>query len=237
MSEASSRPTKVPSPPPAGPGVPLGRFEGAAFMGTGAALVVHILLDVPLWLSVVTTVGLAATVLVLAARRHPADHAGGRQVIGIGVLSATVALVAYDTTRLIVVEVFDHQVRPFDALPHFGAGLIGSSTPETAQWVAGALFHITNAVTFGIAYTVLAGQQPTRRRGVTAGVLFGLGLEAMMLGFYPAWLQIPNLREFISMSLAGHIAYGATLGLLAQIRLDRLARSRPRPGPLGTPSC
>lgn len=220
-------PEAEPSTPAGGRDLPLGRFEGAVFMATGAALVVHIILDVPLWLSVLTSVGLAAIVLVLRARRHPFDPGGGRRVLAVGVGAAVAALIAYDVTRLAVTTLLDYQVRPFDAFSHFGSGLIGASAPETARWVAGAAFHVVNAVTFGIAYTVLAGHQPGRRRGVAVGVLFGLGLEAVMLGFYPAWLQIPNLREFASMSVLGHVAYGATLGLVAQRGLASLARRPP----------
>jgi hypothetical protein len=54
-------------------------------------------------------------------------------------------------------------------------------------------------------------------------VLFGLALEAVMLGLYPAWLQIPNMREFASMSVVGHVAYGGTLGFLARRGLSGLA--------------
>lgn len=204
--------------------LPIGRVEGVVFMATGLALLVHIVWQVPLWLSVLTTVGLAAVVLVVAARRHPFSRSQGRDVLMVGVRSAGAALLAYDASRLAVTTALGYDVGPFAAFPHFGAGLIGSSAATSARWVAGTAFHVVNALTFGIAYTVVAGRQPTRRRGVVLGIAFGLGLEAMMLGFYPAWLQIPNLREFASMSMVGHIAYGATLGALAQRGLERLER-------------
>jgi hypothetical protein len=194
------------------------RWEGAAFMATGLALVIHILVDMPLWTSALTTVGVAAAALVVSARRHPDDRAGGRDVLRVGALSACAALVAYDGTRLAVTTLFDFEVTPFAALPHFGSGLIGASASHDARWAAGAAIHVTNAITFGIAYTIWAG-----RRGVVAGIAFGLALEAVMLGLYPAWLQIPNMREFASMSVIGHVAYGATLGFLARRGLDRLA--------------
>lgn len=203
-----------------GPGSPVaaadsvreGRVEGGVFMATGVALLAHILFDVPLWLSAVSAVGVAGAVLAVRARRHPL----GWDVVRVGAMSAAAALVAYDVSRLAVTTLLDFDVTPFAAFPHFGAGLIGKSAPTAGRWVAGTAFHVVNAITFGIAYTVLAGGQATARRGVAFGVLFGLGLEAVMLGFYPAWLQIPNLREFVSMSVVGHLAYGSTLGLLAQ---------------------
>lgn len=199
---------------------PLGPLEAAAFMATGAALVLHILVDVTLWMSVLMTLSAAGCVMFLAVRRHPGGVPAGRRVVAVGFRSAAVALVAYDVTRLALSTGLGFEVGPFDAFKHFGTGLLGTegSPPGTGEWVAGALFHVTNGLTFGIAYTIAAG-----RRGVLPGVAFGLGLEAIMLGLYPAWLQIPNLREFTTMSVLGHVAYGGTLGLLAQRGLEREA--------------
>ncbi|MGH9213500.1 MAG: hypothetical protein ACRD2C_22925 [Acidimicrobiales bacterium] len=200
--------------------VPLRPWEGAAFMATGAALVVHIVVDVPLWLSVAVAATAAGCVIALAVHRHPGGTRAGRRVITVGTASAVAALVAYDGTRLAISTGLGYEVGPFDAFRHFGAGLVGSSASNAARWTAGTLFHITNGITFGIAYTIVAG-----RRGVVAGVLFGLGLEAAMIAFYPAWLQIPNLREFVSMSIVGHAVYGAVLGVAAQHGLRRFERA------------
>jgi hypothetical protein len=186
-------------------------------MASGGALVAHILIDVPLWLSAVAAVCIAGAVLVVAASRREEGRVVDRRIIVAALRTAVAALVAYDLTRWAVVRVLGFEVGPFDAFVHFGAGLLGTTGPATAAtWVAGALFHVANAIGFGVAYTVVAGH-----RGVVAGVAFGVGLEAVMLGLYPAWLQIANLREFVTMSMAGHVAYGATLGLVARRGLGR----------------
>ncbi len=195
-------------------------IEGAAFMATGAALVVHILFDVPLWASALSAVGAAALVILLVSRRHPEGVARGRDQIRIGFVVAVAALIAYDSSRYALMVVFDLDVHPFKAFTHFGEGLLGSGASTTAHWVAGTTLHIVNGITFGIAYTVLAG-----RKGVWWGIAFGLGLEAVMLGLYPAWLQIPNMQEFVSMSIFGHIAYGAVLGAGAKWAFERRDRS------------
>lgn len=195
---------------------PLGPVEGAAFMATGAALVVHIVTDVPLWLTAASAVAAAGCVLLLAVRRHPQGRAAGRRVLVTGLVAAGAALVAYDATRYAVFTAFGYETGPFKAFVHFGAGLVGESASETTHWVAGTAFHVINALTFGIAYTIVAG-----RRGVLAGVAFGLGLEAAMIAFYPAWLQIPNLQEFLQMSIVGHVAYGGVLGVVARRRLEK----------------
>lgn len=197
--------------------VPLSHREGAAFMATGVALIVHMLFDVPLWASAPTSITMAVVVLAAAARRYPGARADARDVLRVGAVSAIVALGAYDGARLLLSTALDFEVTPFAAFVHFGRGLIGSSASEGAHWIAGAAFHVANGITFGIAYTIWAG-----RRGVVAGVIFGLALEAVMLGLYPAWLQIPNLREFASMSAVGHVAYGGALGAMSRRGLERL---------------
>jgi hypothetical protein len=208
---------------------PLGRWEGAAFMATGVALVVHILIDVPLWLSALTAVAAGACVIAISARRHPVDGGSGRRVLRVAVISACAALVAYDLSRLALTTFFDFHVTPFKAFPHFGRGLLGDGSSDGARWVAGSAFHVVNALTFGIAYTLVVGRQPSPQRGFVMGVLFGLGLEAAMIGLYPAWLQVSNMREFLSMSVVGHIFYGGTLGVLAQRGIARLEHAQPEP--------
>ncbi|MGY6502146.1 MAG: hypothetical protein ACXIVQ_14780 [Acidimicrobiales bacterium] len=197
-------------------GEQFGRFEGAAFLATGAGLVAHILFDVWLWLSVLTAVTGAALVLDLARRRHPKGLAAGRRQLLIGFAAAAVAVIAYDVSRLFLVNVLGFHIDPFKAFPFFGAGLIGQDASNTAHWIAGTVFHFVNGITFGIAYTIWLG-----RRGVVWGIGYGLGLEAIMIGLYPAWLQIDAMAEFTTVSVFGHIAYGAALGYFAKRWLER----------------
>ncbi len=37
-----------------------------------------------------------------------------------------------------------------------------------------------------------------------------------MLGLFPFFLRVTNKLDFIAVSMIGHLAYGAVLGLLAQ---------------------
>jgi len=66
-------------------------------------------------------------------------------------------------------------------------------------------------VCFAIGYAMLAAP-----RGVWAGIAFALVLEAFMLTFYPGWLNVEAIGEFFSMTILGHVAYGATLGSLCR---------------------
>jgi hypothetical protein len=83
----------------------------------------------------------------------------------------------------------------------------------------GTAYHATNGICFAIAYSMLAAP-----RGVLTGIGFALVLEGFMLSFYPGWLHVQAIREFFSMTILGHVAYGATLGVMAR----RLARTSTR---------
>jgi hypothetical protein len=83
---------------------------------------------------------------------------------------------------------------------------------------------------FAVAYTILFGTA-----GWWAGILWALGLEALMLSIYPGWLHPKAFGEFVSVSMLGHVAYGAVIGSLGrwwlrgsgrEWALDALARLR-----------
>ena len=51
---------------------------------------------------------------------------------------------------------------------------------------------------------------------VTPAPCGGLFLEAFQLTLYPDWLGIRFVDEFVRISALSHIAYGASLGLIAR---------------------
>ena len=111
-------------------------------------------------------------------------------------------------------------MRPYAALPLFGQLLADVPADTATAWAVGVTYHVANGVCFAIAYAMLAAP-----RGVWAGIAFALVLEGFMLTFYPGWLNVEAIGEFFSMTILGHVAYGATLGALSR-RLT-LAEARP----------
>jgi hypothetical protein len=187
----------------------------------GAALVVHIVSDRSLAAALVLAVLLGLLGLLLAARRlPPAARADARQRARIGVLAGLAGLAAYDLSRVLLVVSTGLESKPFKALPHFGRGLLGSDVSDTSAWIAGAGYHVANGVGFAVAYC-LAVRRPSWRTGIAWALL----LEAVMIVFYPSWLQIEALKEFVTMSLFGHIAYGGTLGGVARYYYAGRSRS------------
>jgi hypothetical protein len=74
------------------------------------------------------------------------------------------------------------------------------------------VYHVSNGILFGTAYTLLLGQQRW-----WCGIAWSLGLELAMLCLYPLWLDLRSVMgEFTVMSVTGHLAYGAVLGLGCQ---------------------
>lgn len=189
---------------------------GALFLCTGAGLLVHLLVGLPLAVTVPGAAGLAASLFLLLNQARPTPFPGRR--IRVGLLSGLLATIAYDLSRLAVVTATRSSVDPFAAWPLFGAGLAGTATPDSLRWVVGAAFHMTNGLLFAVAYTVWLGE-----RGPGWGVLFALGLEAFMLGLYPGWLNIRDTSEFTLMSITGHLSYGLVLGTVTR----RLLAGRP----------
>ncbi|HEV8585555.1 MAG TPA: DUF6789 family protein [Methylomirabilota bacterium] len=152
----------------------------------------------------------------------------------VGALGGLVATVAYDLIRLAMrgSGLFDYD--GFKAIYLFGSWISGRPVGTWHAAVAGWGYHFWNGVSFGIFYTLMFG-----RARWWYGVLYGLVMEACMLGLFPVFLHITDKVDFIVLSLVGHLGYGAVLGAAAQrYALDwrpvrprrRLDRSRPVTG-------
>jgi hypothetical protein len=187
-------------------------IAAACGVASGTALVVAIVTDRPLWLAatfILVPAFVCFVALTTIARRHQQRLFLVR--LRAGAVAGFLATLAYDVSRW-AVEVTDlSPTDSFRAMPHFGSGLTGLSIHDGFAIATGWVFHFVNGIGFGIAYMmVMAG-----RRWYWA-VLYGLGLEVFMVALYPKWLGVTLSREFLSVSIGGHIAYGAVLGVMAE---------------------
>lgn len=134
-----------------------------------------------------------------------------KRLIGYGIIAGFLATCLYDLSRFLLIKMTGIQFWPFDIFGIFGKALVGEQA--TGLWVSilGALFHIANGTTFGIAYTVAFG-----RRGIWSGLAWAMILELAMVTVYPGWLNVKALEELISVSMIGHIVYGVVLGYTAR---------------------
>ena len=186
-------------------------------LASGAALVVYVLTHISLGLAL-----LGAGIIVVVAgtfawmRLSSPARVELLRRIKIGLAAGFLATIAYDVSRWIFVTVFHDTFAPFDVFPIFGHAIAGANLSPTAALVIGLLYHYTNGIMFAIAYTILFGP-----RGWWAGVLWALGLEALMLTVYPGWLHPAAFGEFVNVSMLGHVVYGSVLGSFSRWNLAR----------------
>lgn len=208
--------------------VPRDVAGGVAALFSGIALVICILTGVSLRVLLVLTAALAAGVIRLLWRNITDD--GKQRLTSIawtGVISGSVATVAYDAARSILSLWDPSPYDPFEAMRRFGILLSGSAASPEAVFATGAAFHIVNGVSFAIAYCFFV-----RHPRVSTAVLWAMVLETAQLILYPGWLKVQFYREFAQISAASHLVYGATLGGCARY-LDRgTSHEEGHPGPL-----
>lgn len=187
------------------------------FLGSGAALVAYIITG--LWLLVGVGLGLLVLVVLgalLWRRACDAERTWLLRRLRIGLVAGVLATGAYDLSRLALVKFGAMRFQPFESFTLFGQALLGTHQPSGWVTAAGTGYHLLNGLSFAVAYTVAAGH-----RGVRAGIVWALMLETAMVSLYPGWLGLKALDEFLQVSILGHLAYGAVLGLVAQRLLSR----------------
>lgn len=187
---------------------PLVRLAGVLGLGTGSALVTHILLDVSLRQMLLAEAFLGALlVLWLSRRLGPAERPHVLRRLKAGLGGGAAATATYDAFRaLLLASGLLVYYQPFEAIRAFGILLVGEGR-ESLVWGAGILYHLANGVGFGIFYAFLLG-----KRGWWAGVLWALALELFMVSLYPSWLGITLGAEFLKVSILAHVFYGVVLG-------------------------
>jgi hypothetical protein len=185
-------------------------FSGA--MGSGAALVTSILTGVALGSTL--TIFVAYASLISAFFWSRASFAERRLILGqvrVGIIAGIVGTTGYDLSRLALVKAAGIDYRPFETLVLFGRSIGGARLDRTHAYAVGALYHGLNGILFAIGYTFLLGN-----RKWFWGIFFALMLELAMLQLYPRWIDVQSVREeFAIVSLTGHVAYGAIIGLIS----------------------
>ena len=189
---------------------------------TGAALLVHILVDVALPLGVGAAFAGALALAAFTWRRMAPDMRSAlRRRAFVGIAIGFVATLAYDLTRLVLVWTVGFQFNPFETIRVFGTLLVGAGQPPAVVVAAGALYHFANGIGFATALVLFV-----RRPKVRHGLAWAAMLEIIMVSLYPGWLNLAAVDELVSVSLVGHAAYGLTMGLLARrlVTHDALTR-------------
>ena len=196
-------------------------ITAACALFSGASLVVAALLHWSLGttLAAAGVFSFAVVAITMTAVTPRSRREFARRAVA-GALGGIAGVAAYDVVRYLIVAGLHLQVRPFEALPLFGALIAGVTPQTTASWIIGTAYHYVNGIMFGVSYGVALG-----RTAWYLGIAWALGLEMLMLMLYPGWLHISKalMGEFTVVSLSGHVAYGAGLGLVTSGLIRRSA--------------
>jgi hypothetical protein len=163
--------------------------------------------------SFLTFIGVPALVLLfaLAALAHWLDARVFLNGLAVGLLGGFVATLVYDGLRLLMRSTRLFRYDGFKAIYIFGSWISGLPEGSWQAAVAGWGYHFWNGLAFGIFYTLTFGRRPW-----WYGVIYGLVMEALMLGLFPTFMRIADRLDFVVLSMIGHLGYGTTLGLVAQ---------------------
>ena len=189
------------------------RWSAVALSVIGiAALVVHLLgwLRMPFFLAVF---GVPSVLLLcaLAAYARRIDAEIFLNGLWVGIWAGLVATVAYDGVRALVERSHMFGYNWTVPILMFGNWITGAPTTSAAAKVAGWAYHYWNGISFGVMYALAFGKVRW-----WWGLAYGVFLEACMLGLFPMFLRVTNKWDFVAISMIGHIAYGAVLGILVE---------------------
>jgi hypothetical protein len=126
----------------------------------------------------------------------------------VGFIAGTLGLVAYDLMRLFVQTALPLGFDAFFSMRAFGWLMTGQPLGSPTALIAGWIYHVSNGLSFGVMYALLAG--PARWYW---GLLWGLILEAAMLVVYPAVFNPTPRSGFLLVSIVGHAAFGTIVGV------------------------
>jgi hypothetical protein len=169
------------------------------------------LAEMSLFAWVVTLPSLAA---LAALGSWPSPRLGElRRRIRVGAVAGVVGTIGYDVVRIPFAVAGFRLFAPIDSY-----GLLIADASMGSPWTGtlGWLFHLSNGVTFGVMYALVAA-----RRHWGWGVLWGLVLETAVVatpfreryGLGGEWVAI-------GIAYAAHVGFGYPVGRLVQ-RLDR----------------
>ena len=202
-------------PPPAAP--PLATLAGLALAATsiGALLAqMYGLASMATFGRYVTAPGTVALVVLASVRRPGLEEVQRR--IRVGVVAGVVGVIGYDVVRIPFAAI---GMRVFAPIDSYGLMLSGQHMASPGSNTLGWLFHLSNGVTFGVIYALVAA-----RRHWIFGVAWGLVLEsAAFLGPFTAMYGLSGQTEAIVVAYGAHLAYGYPLGRLVQ-RMDATDR-------------
>lgn len=181
----------------------------AAALTSIAALLLHAagLVRMPFTVTFLSIPG-AILLVCLAVWAGLADRVVFFNRLAVGFLVGALGLLAYDAIRWAVQTILPLGFDAFFSIRAFGTLITGRSIDDPVSIAAGWAYHVSNGLSFGVLYALIAG--PAR---ASYGLIWGLILEIAMLIVYPALFQPTSVGGFVIVSVVGHAAFGSVIGI------------------------
>jgi hypothetical protein len=159
-------------------------------------------------------VSVPSMVLLAVLAALPAVPAELRKRIRVGAFAGLVGTLGYDIVRVPFVLAGQRLFAPIES---YGLLIADASASSGLTSTLGWLYHLSNGVTFGIAYAVVAA-----RWKWPWGIAWGLTLESVAV-FSPFAQRYGIAGQFVPIAIAygAHVFYGYPLGRLVQ-DIDRV---------------
>lgn len=176
---------------------------------------------VPMAVSVPTVTAPSLVALAVLGSRRVAkvrERVGGELAarIRVGALAGVAGIIGYDLAR-VPFEVGG--LRVFAPIDSYGLLIAGGDMASALTNTLGWAFHLSNGVTFGIVYAVVAA-----RRHWVLGVAFGLTIESIVFATpFPARYGVSSDVGVILVAYLGHVGFGYPVGRIVQ-RFDATRR-------------
>ncbi|MFE5587363.1 hypothetical protein [Kitasatospora sp. NPDC056531] len=156
------------------------------------------------WSVTVPSLALLAAIGVATARRPRLGRL--HRALVVGTVGGLIGTVGYDLVRVPFVLA---GVRLFAPIDTYGVLALGAASSDPRTGLLGWAFHFSNGIGFGISYAVLASG-----RRWQWGLAWGLMIETLAVASPVAGVYALRGAGLIAIAYAGHLAYGAPLGLL-----------------------
>jgi hypothetical protein len=180
--------------------------------GSIAALLADLFGIAPMWLVfwAASLPSMVALVVLAVAPRVPIEV---RRRIRVGAFAGVVGTLGYDVVRIPFALAGQRVFAPIES---YGILIANAGSSSSLTSTLGWLYHLSNGVTFGIAYAAIAA-----RRHWLFGVAWGLILESVAV-FSPFSVRYGLAGQVVPIAIAygAHVFYGWPLGRLVQ-RVDR----------------
>ena len=181
--------------------------------GSIAALLADVFGIAPMW-KVFWFASVPSMVVLIAIAAARPVNAELRRRIRVGAVAGAVGTLGYDLVRIPFALAGQRVFAPIES---YGILIADASASSGLTSTLGWLYHLSNGVTFGVAYAVVAA-----RRHWAWGVAWALILESVAV-FSPFAVRYGLAGQVVPIAIAygAHLFYGYPLGRMVQ-RLDQV---------------